>query len=287
VNWRQYSLTHKELELAVIEHGPLGGQPLLALHGWRDNAASFERLAAELPEYRLIAPDFPGHGRSSRRHCQAAYYIWSYVEDVLALLDQLPLERCVLMGHSMGGAVAILVAALYPERVQSLVLLDAIGPLATTAEAAPLQMRESLDLLKTRKLAYRHHYPDFAAATAARASKGVSDAAALALAQRGVAQDEQGFYWQLDPRLNMKNLVSFTEEQSAAFMRKIACPVLQVAAKSFWLQREDWFWRRLGYLQNLETHVLDGNHHQHMEEQAVAVAGLIRSFVAGESGPRS
>jgi pimeloyl-ACP methyl ester carboxylesterase len=277
--WRQYSLIHRELELAIQEQGPAAQKPIVALHGWRDNSASFNRLAQLLLDQRIIAPDFPGHGRSARRHAQASYSIWSYLEEVDVLVERHCPDGCVLLGHSMGGAVAALYAALYPERCAKLILLDTIGPLATQPQDAPAQLREAQQQLRTRKLNWRQHYPSYEAAVAARASRGLSELAAHALAERGVQQDGQGWYWDQDPRLAMKNAVSFTEEHSRVFLERIACPVLLVAAHSFWAGRMDWFEQRCGYFRDLERHVLDGSHHQHMEEQAPQVAALVGDFL--------
>lgn len=277
--WRQYTLTHRELVLAVQEQGPADGLPMLALHGWRDNSASFERLAQLLPWLRIIAPDFPGHGRSARRHVQASYSIWSYLEEVDAVIAQHCPQGCIMLGHSMGGAVAALYASLYPERCSKLVLLDSIGPLATTPEQTPAQLREAMQQLRTRKLNWRQHYPDFDAAVAARASRGLSDAAARTLARRGVCQDEQGWYWDLDPRLGMKSALSLTEAHAQAFLQGIECPVLLVAARSFWEGRMDWFEQRASYFRSLQLHMLDGNHHQHMEAEAPLVAALVGQFL--------
>src|SRR5690606_37534034 len=119
--------------------------PVIALHGWRDNAAMFDRLAPLLAsDMRLVAPDFPGHGRSSPRHRDGTYEIWSYVEDVLNVLDALGLERVSLLGHSMGGAVGCLFAAAFPEKVERFVMLDSLGPLSTSPEDAAGQLRRSL-----------------------------------------------------------------------------------------------------------------------------------------------
>lgn len=279
MSWRQYTLIHRELELAIQERGPAGRLPILALHGWRDNSASFNRLAELLPDQRIIAPDFPGHGRSARRHAQGSYSVWSYLEEVDALVERHCAEGCILLGHSMGGAVAALYAALYPERCTKLVLLDAIGPLATAPQDAPAQMREAQQQLRTRKLNWRQHYPGYEATIAARASRGLSEPAARALAERGVRQDEQGWYWDQDPRLAMKNAVSFTEEHSRAFLERISCPVLLVAAAAFWAGRMDWFELRCSYFRNLERHVLGGSHHQHMEDEAPHVAALVQAFL--------
>lgn len=283
--WRQYTLTHRELELAIQEHPvqgqePLDQTPILALHGWRDNSASFNRLAELLPRQRIIAPDLPGHGRSAWRHPQASYSIWSYLEEVDVLVQRYCPDGCVLLGHSMGGAVAALYAALYPERCRKLVLLDGIGPLATRPQDALAQMREAQLQLQTRKQNWRQHYPSFEAAISPRTKRGLSEPAARVLAERGVSQDEQGWYWDQDPRLAMKNAVSFTEEHARAFLQSIACPVLLVAGQAFWVGHRDWFELRCSYFTNLERHDLGGSHHQHMEDEAPQVAALVRDFLA-------
>jgi len=279
VAWRQYTLTHRELDLAIQEHGPVDSTPILALHGWRDNSASFNLLAQLLPEQRIIAPDLPGHGRSAWRHPQASYSIWSYLEEVDALVERHCPAGCVLLGHSMGGAVAALYAALYPERCTKLVLLDAIGPLATRPEDALAQMRQAQEQLRKRKLNWRQHYPSYDAAITARTRRGLSEPAARALAERGVSHDEHGWYWDQDPRLAMKNAVSFTEEHARALLGSIACPVQLVAGAAFWVGHRDWFELRCGYFANLERHDLGGSHHQHMEAEAPQVAALVREFL--------
>jgi len=282
MNPREFTLNYKELQLAVVEHGAADAPVILALHGWQDNAASFETLAASLDEYRILAPDFPGHGRSSWRHPQAGYGIWSYLEEMLALLEHLAVESCVFMGHSMGGAVAALMAALYPERCRALVLLDNVGPFSITPDQAPDRMRDALEQLRSGKLNRRNHYADMEAAIAARANKGLHMDAARLLARRGVVEDPKGPWWRLDPRLYMPNLLSMSEAQTEAFLRRINSATCLVAANCYWLERSDMLQLRLAYFGQIETHFLNGGHHQHMEDQALEVASIIRAFLEAE-----
>lgn len=280
MGWRESSLVHRGLRLAVQEHGPADGRRVVALHGWQDNAASFAPMAALLPELHLIAPDFPGHGRSDWRHVQAGYSVWSYLEELDAVFERYAPEGAVLLGHSMGGAVAALYAALYPERCQCLILLDAIGPLATPADGAPDQLLVARRQLAALQPERRRHYPDFDSAVQARALRGLRADAAQLLAERGVAQSDEGWYWSLDPRLALRNPVSFTEEHSRAFLTRISVPVLLVAASSFWKMQRHWFDLRVSYIRDLELHELDGGHHQHMEAEAPQVAALVAQFLA-------
>jgi pimeloyl-ACP methyl ester carboxylesterase len=279
MNPREFTFDYKALQLAVVEHGAIDAPVILALHGWQDNAASFEPLAAQLGDYRILAPDLPGHGRSAWRHPQAGYGISSYLEEMLALLDHLALESCVFMGHSMGGAVAALMAALYPERCRALVLLDNVGPFSIMPEQAPARMREALEQLRSDKLNRRNHYAGMEAAIIARAKNGLHMDAARLLARRGVVEDPKGPWWRLDPRLYMPNLLSMSEAQTEAFLRRINSATCLVAANSYWLERRDMLQLRLGYFGQIETHFLDGGHHQHMEDQVQEVALIIRDFL--------
>ena len=266
------------LECALLLLGPEQAPPLLALHGWQDNAASFLPLAALLPEYRIVALDFPGHGLSARRPLSAPYYIWSYIAEIRGVVEHFGWQQFTLMGHSMGGAVACLYAALYPQELSKLVLLDILGPVATAPAQLPTQMREALvqlDAVKDR----RHYYSDFQSAVQARVEKGLTPAAATLLGQRGIVCDEQGCYWTLDPRLRVLSPMSLSEEQVAAFMREVSCPALVVLSTGFWHKRRTMFEQRKAYLRDAQLHELEGDHHQHMETQVGAIADLIREFL--------
>ena len=95
------------LTLAALEWGDPAAPPLVALHGWLDNAASFAALAPLLaPRYRTIALELPGHGHSGHLPAGAGYHHLDHVRAVLAALDALELPRCSLLGHSLGSFMA-------------------------------------------------------------------------------------------------------------------------------------------------------------------------------------
>lgn len=267
------------LECALWLTGPEDGIPVLAVHGWLDNAASFAALAPMLSHCRIVALDFPGHGRSERRPQSSPYYIWSYIAEIRAVVEHFGWKQFVLLGHSMGGAVGCLYAALYPAELAKLVLLDILGPVSLPPEKLPEHMRDSLAQLDTLKARQRHYYPDFNAAVQARADKGLSMAAATQLGERGIVCDENGCYWDMDPRLRVHSPMSLSEEQVHAFMRQVSCPALVVLSTRFWETRQPMLRRRWDYLPNAQIHQLDGGHHQHMEENAGQIAGLINLFL--------
>ncbi|HWK53479.1 MAG TPA: alpha/beta hydrolase [Hyphomicrobiales bacterium] len=279
---REWSLRLHDRVVAGRLWGAEGAPLLLALHGWRDNAATFDRLAPRLADsFRVLALDLPGHGRSDPRQRDGGYAIWSYLDDVLAILQTLGEPRVRLLGHSMGAAVACLFAATFPERVESVVMLDALGPLSVPPTQAPAQLRKALLQKADWNPAQRSYYPSREAAIEARARVGLRFDSAALLAARNLGQDAQGWYWQSDRRLARANPLSLSEEQVQAFLREIRCPVLLVKATGgdYWHKHAAAYAERLRCFAAMRTVELPGHHHQHLEGEVEAVAQAVRDFL--------
>src|SRR5262245_43220740 len=109
-----------------VESGASKGEPLLLLHGLSDSWQSFLPLLPHLPErLRVLAFTQRGHGKSDKP--RTGYSIERLMADALAFLDAMDVDRAVIAGHSMGAAVAALLAARYPNRVAALALLGAFA----------------------------------------------------------------------------------------------------------------------------------------------------------------
>jgi pimeloyl-ACP methyl ester carboxylesterase len=127
---RRVDLGHVILE---IDEAGDGGRPLLLLHGFTANRREVADVLSPLAArgWHAVAPDLRGHGRSDHPTDAASYSFEILADDVLALADHLCWERFALLGHSMGGAVAQLVALDRPERLTGLVLASTFhGPVA-------------------------------------------------------------------------------------------------------------------------------------------------------------
>src|SRR5690606_39616279 len=96
------------LQIAAVEWGEPSGLPVLALHGWLDNCASFDALAPLLQGAHVIALDMAGHGQSAHRPGTSPYNIWDDVAEIFAIADQLGWSRFGLLGHSRGAIIAML-----------------------------------------------------------------------------------------------------------------------------------------------------------------------------------
>ena len=111
----------------AVDDGGDGGLPVLLVHSLAGNARHWKALLAHLrPHRRALALDLRGHGGSAAP-ADGDYAIESLAGDVAAVVDAAELDRFVLVGHSLGGGVALTYAGLFPERVDRLLLLDAIG----------------------------------------------------------------------------------------------------------------------------------------------------------------
>ncbi|MGA9658003.1 MAG: alpha/beta hydrolase [Asticcacaulis sp.] len=104
------------------------GLPVICLHGLSRNSADFEMIAGHLAQsHRVIVPDQRGRGRSGWDDQPANYTPVIYVQDMYRLMGELGITRCILIGTSMGGIMAMIMAAMAPQAVAGLVLND-IGP---------------------------------------------------------------------------------------------------------------------------------------------------------------
>lgn len=263
--------------------GPPDGAPVLALHGWLDNAASFDRLAPLLPGLRIVAMDLPGHGRSDHRAASASYHYIDWVRDALHAVDALGWDRFALLGHSMGAGISALLAGTFPERVERAVLLDGIGPLSAPADEAASRLRKHLNLLlgQRRRRPRRHGSPEAAALRVVQASTGLSDASARLLVARGSHPVGDGVAWSWDRRIRLPSPGRLTEAQVHAFLDAIECPVLLIVAEHGYPFGEEHFDTRARCIRHLQRVDLPGHHHVHMDD-AQRVAEHVRPFLEAE-----
>ena len=113
------------ITLTLAEAG-VGGRPLLLLHGFTGAKEDFTEFLDPLAErgWHAVAPDQRGHGASEHPDDEGAYSFEAFATDALALVDALGWERCVALGHSMGGMVVQTAILSSPERFAGLVLMD-------------------------------------------------------------------------------------------------------------------------------------------------------------------
>ena len=268
-------------ELAALEWGRPDELPVIALHGWLDNAGSFDLLAPRLEGCHVIALDAAGHGSSGNRSADAAYNIWQEVGDVLDVAALLGWERFSLLGHSRGGSVATLFAGTFPERVDRLMLIEGGLPMVAEADDAPGNLAKVL--LRTRELRGRsgrvYASRDRAIAERVDGFSPVSVEAAEILGRRSLIQVAGGWQWHADQRLKAGSELRLTRELLAAFLRRITAPSVCILAEDSPFGDFEIYRELLGRIAGIEVHRLPGRHHFHLEGAAAGIAARLLRFL--------
>jgi pimeloyl-ACP methyl ester carboxylesterase len=268
------------LTLAAQTFGK-GGVPVLATHGWLDNASTFDLLAPLLQGCEVVALDLAGHGLSGFRSPDAAYNIWEDVGDLLEVRAQLGWRRVNLLGHSRGAAIAMLFAGAFPEHVDKLVLIEGGVPMLGSAADAPATLARSFREREALRNKSGRVFTERATAIEERAQgfTKLTTAAAEILARRSLREVPGGFRWHADQRLKGSAEVRLTREHVRAFIGAIEAPVLMVLAEKSPFGGTELYREMIAAFKNIELVRLPGGHHLHLEGAETEIAGLVRRFL--------
>lgn len=269
-------------KLAGRVWGPRGGPLVLGLHGWLDNAASFDAIAPLLPDVRFMALDLPGHGRSTHHPIGVLYPFIDYVADVFWALEVMQWTKFALLGHSLGAGVAAVFAGTFPDRVVRLGLLEGLGPLTEPAEQAPVRLANALNeqRRKAGRPAPRYDSREDVVTRLTAAVSRVETSSALTLLDRGLDEADDGTVgWRSDRRLRFGSRARLTEPQVLAFLRSITCPTLLVEANEGMRFDPEIAKARKEAVPNLEVVEVLGRHHVHLDAPQ-RVAPALQKFFA-------
>lgn len=266
------------LSIAYRTWGNPKNAPIVALHGWLDNANSFLPIAEYLQEeYYLIAVDLPGHGLSSHLPSGVHYHFIDGLFVVKQIIDGLNLGKVHLLGHSLGACIASLAASITPENLLSLSLIEGLGPLTKPADSCPIQLAH---FIKTRNihLIPNKAYPSFESAALARSKKGyVSIDIAKLICERGLVKKNGQFYWRHDKRLLAPSPLQMTEEQVLACLKQIQIKSWLLWGDNGFAYNKELMKNRIQCVKDLTLEYLEGGHHLHMEQPKI-VANQLTSF---------
>lgn len=265
--------------IAGLRSGNKNGPLLLCLHGWLDNAASFEPLMPFLQQYNVIAIDWPGHGQSSHRSDDAHYHFIDWVYDLLQLFSLNNWHNVNVVAHSMGAMVASAFAAAFPERVKSLTLIDAIGFITSDATMSTSMLRKGMQSRLKSANKQKSKYLNLSSAVDARVQ--VSDLnyhCAELIVKRGLTLNNEYYSWRSDSRLRAISPYRLTLAQAEQYIGDIKSPVQLIYGDNGMEMVAIGKQLFASKFKSLQEHKLQGGHHIHME-QAKKSAELITAFI--------
>ncbi len=269
------------LRLAARVWGPPDGPRVLGIHGWLDNAATFDGLAPLLDGVRLVALDLPGHGRAEHHPRGFPYSFVDFVAAAHRATEALGWERFSVVGHSLGAGVAALLAASFPDRVERLAMLEGVGPLSETEEGGPGRLARALE---EERRARSHRVPVYPSrehlVSRLHAALGMNEASARTLLDRGLQTVAGGVTWRSDSALRLSSRVRLSESQVLGFLRAIRCPTLVVRATEGMRLPELQMRARLEALASAQVVDVPGGHHVHLDAPE-RVAANLKAFFAG------
>ncbi len=263
--------------------------PLVLLHGWMDVGASFQFAVDALHTDRfVIAPDWRGFGLSGSPGTDC-YWFPDYLADLDALLDALlPGQPVDLLGHSMGGNVAMIYAGVRPARVRRLVNLEGFGLPESRPQQAPRRYAHWLEELKQPKELRTY---DSVAAVAERLRKTnplLRPERAAWLARHWSRERADG-QWEIlaDPAHKVANPVLYQKDEVLECWKLITAPLLWVEGdrtdtERWWGKRysKDEFHQRLAAVPRVEKQLLSPAGHMLHHDQPEELAHRLEAFLA-------
>lgn len=229
--------------LNIVAWGDEAAPAVILIHGMRDHARSWDHTARALAaDYRVIVPDLRGHGDSAWAGSDG-YALSAYVADIADIADALRLDRHAIVGHSLGGAIGLRVAAAYPDRITALVGIECIELPIQRDEIDhptpyPRRLREWIARRQGTEGSHGRHYASIeeACTRMARKQPTLPPEIIQHLARHAVAFDQgRGWRWKFDPRVMRRAPEDQHGIDLDQILDAILCPTLLAYGDASWI----------------------------------------------------
>lgn len=275
------------LAIHCLEWGRPTGEPLILVHGFLDQAGSWQNFVRFLhgkvgQPLWIVAPDCRGHGDSGWVGAGGYYHFPDYVLDLDCVVRSLGARQFKLIGHSMGGTISLLYSGTFPERVKKLVLIEGIGPAGMNFSDAPARMEKWIGEVHERG---RKHFREYKSAGAGakqlqQTNPRLRGELAMELALSGMKQNENGkWVWKFDPLHRTSSPQPFYSAQTIEFLRRIECPVLIVDGRQTHHSPRPESRQRLEVVRNKRFAEVDNAGHMVHQDNPQRLAELVADFL--------
>ncbi|KAJ3017232.1 hypothetical protein HKX48_003653 [Thoreauomyces humboldtii] len=295
---RRFTIPGYDLTLAAKEWGTEGGAGVLCLHGYLDNANTWDNLIPllmarqpELKRAHFVCLDFAGHGLSDYRHLQGDYTFDNSVKEARFVVKSLGWKRYAIMGHSMGSHLAFLLAATTePDRITHLIVMEWFARFVIDAKQEAGILTATVTAPLPHATMRRQTYPSLHSAALARASSSpnmpLSIEAATLLTARTVRSVDPypSVQFSSDPRLKNAPIAPRSKDLVRELLSRIACPVLALYGKEgLYMDPEkpdEYLEMTKTTVRKLDIVTVPGKHHFHLDDAVESTANAIVAWLA-------
>jgi pimeloyl-ACP methyl ester carboxylesterase len=227
----------QRLRLHYAAWGNPGRPPLVLIHGGRDHCRNWDRVALALQDrYTVYAPDLRGHGDSAWA-LGGMYSLPEFVLDTATLVASLGDGPLTIIGHSLGGAIALQYAGTYPERALKVVAIEGLGPPTLEHRPAHVRMREWIDHMHEMERREPRRYVSVEDATRRmlEANPHLTPEMAHYLTLHGTRRnDDDTLSWKFDNYVRIRSPYEFNLEDAQDIWSRITAPVLLIKGSESW-----------------------------------------------------
>ena len=277
----------QRLTLSLARWGDPSAPPLVLVHGGRDQKRSWDWMATALADcFHVHAHDLRGHGQSDQV-TDGDYGVMDHVFDLASLVDQIGAETITLIGHSLGGNIAVRYAGLFPERVNRLVAIEGLGPspkmVAERAET-PIEdrLREWVDQRRSlsERVPRRIASLDEAISRMAAAHPHLRDDQIRHLTETGIAENPDGSVrWAYDPAGLGRSPADIRQEDFQRLWGRITCPTLLLYGANSWASNPETDGRIAHFNNDPEVIEIENAGHWLHHDQLDEVLVHVRQFL--------
>ncbi len=252
----QFYYSHR-LKLHFWDWGNSGKPNLIFVHGGMDHARSWDRIITSFQkDFHILAPDLRGHGDSSWAP-GAMYSIAEYLLDLSALLDIADSFPVYLVGHSLGAAIVLQYAGIYPDRVKKLVAVEGLGlpPDSSSSLPAHERLKKWIETIRDFENRTPRKYENLDAAIERMHQENpyLSEEMAWHLTRLGSISNPDGTrIWKFDNFVRAISPYIFNRVQDCEVWSQIQCPVLLFRGLDSWTEDP----MKTGHIHSIANHRL-------------------------------
>nr|XP_029724787.1 probable serine hydrolase [Aedes albopictus] len=282
-------------EIAGKWWGPQNIRPILCLHGWQDNAGTFDTLIPLLPKnVSFLAIDFPGHGYSSRIPDGLSYQGINSLNLLVAIMNEYGWKKVSFLSHSMGAVLQYIFAAVFPEKVDLMISLDSLKPQVSSPENIIYRLTNSIPQLMVADLRNQqkseppsYTYSEMVDKLHEATYNSISRETCPYLLHRNIKKSlkyPEKYFFTRDSRLKYSMGMHFSHEVILDMAKQIKMPFLFIKAKqSPYFEEKKYYEQVIGQLKTVnpyfEQHLVEGRHHVHLSNPE-RVAPIVTAFLS-------